>query len=73
MMKQIWSTLESIFLRFESNENVIEKLCDLIKYITLSAGDECVGESYMNVLCVIYLRKNYGFLMESIGYLSRMS
>jgi hypothetical protein len=71
-MTQVWPFLEKLFATFMNHELISEKLCDLARCVSTSAGDECLGDKFVNVMCIMYSRSHYGFLMETIGYLIRM-
>jgi hypothetical protein len=69
VMVQAWPFLEKLFATFMNHEAIVDKLCDLAKCISASAGDECLGDKFVNVMCIMYARNHYGILTATIGYL----
>jgi hypothetical protein len=73
IMTQVWPTIEGLFANFRHQEVVVQKLCEVATCISLSAGDDCLGDKFIHVMCVVLFSNNqYGFLMDTIGYLARM-
>ncbi|KAL0480141.1 Ipo13 [Acrasis kona] len=68
VVANLWPKIQHLLMHFVHDANIEKILCELVKTIVLSAGDECIGESFIKVGVPIYnAKKEYGFVLDVMG------